>query len=1290
MSDNIIGKVSVDVYPNTKGFRQQLQAQLESIEKSLNDLAVGMELDAEDLIAEAKANVEAAEKAAGDIKVGMELDRDQALRQIKDMEDELSELRFHPKFDEMAAKRVRRDMEDLILKREDLKVKVDAELEPLKKRRLLRDLGDVEESLYDIDQKVRDVNRGLARTHSGFAKSVGMARRLSSSLDGLSENVGRGFGKGSRNNFLNFLGVRVAALTAAFTGILKAPTELLSILGKSVGMFRELTDQGVSTGAALAKSLGSGLAAATTSMLSLGVAAASAVFLLGSMAIIAPMVSMLAGAFIALAGSITIALLGALMPIIPIIAALALGLGVAAAAFVPLIEDIKEGKGEFAGAAREIDKLKGSVKRLGESVAPSLGRLAETFTKGANALVKSFAPAVKRVFDDLDKKLRSPSMDKFYDQWRTKMPRIFENFGAGLNSLGVALTAFFAPVLGFAEDLSKSFKDNMDRFSEWARSAEGQNSIADFLEKARDRGSKLWNIIKDIGGGFWNMMSVGDEKVGNDILSYLEDVADKFEQWTRKPMKLSDMVDMGIDPGTAKASGVKGINRNEQSGLQSFMDDVREFSASMKTTAEEVGAFFRKLNSPQNREAANQVALWIAGISGALSGVADAASFSVGPLLAPFAMIEGAIKRIKDLNIDWGAIFNLQNLPAIDIAAGIIDGIISGLQSAPGRILAAVILIPMMIVDTIAKFLGIQSPSTVMIGLMLDVGAGIVAGLLMIPGMILGALLTVATAIVNGFKDIPEKVATALAPLKDKVGSAITSAKSAATGKLTELVNSGVGVVGMLPGRAGSALAPLASRLGGEVNKAKSSSDGGFTRLVSSGVSLASALPGRVGSAISSLSSTVSGVVSKAWGSAASATRAGVSTVASASAALRGAVMAQMSGLASSMAGVGADIVNGLAAGIAANAGRAAAAAASMAASALSAAKAALASRSPSKKFIQLGKDSVAGYVIGVVKNARKAIGVTSQTMSRSVRAGSKTLKKTSRKELVKAGEVLAKGLEIGLRSQSGNVRKAIKDLGKEVRNVSNPRERAKAMGLQKALSGDMKLWDQLNEKHKHWLKIAQDLRKEKAAFAESMVNDALSIAGLGNIEGGFNEIIHRLTTAKEMTTEFAKHLATLRKNGLRKDLYEQIAALGPEAGMGAAKALAEAGKKGVKQVNDLQKDLLGVSSKLGDDSASHLYDSGIKMATSVANGFRTQMRQVEKDMAKTARKLANVINRQLKADGFSTRVSFGPSAVGSKKGYYTPISSGTQNVLNYYAAPGSSMSEQESLFKAFRKAGFK
>jgi hypothetical protein len=49
------------------------------------------------------------------------------------------------------------------------------------------------------------------------------------------------------------------------------------------------------------------------------------------------------------------------------------------------------------------------------------------------------------------------------------------------------------------------------KFSEWVNSAQGQNTLKDFFEKAREELDKLWPILKELPGHFWNMLQAANQ-----------------------------------------------------------------------------------------------------------------------------------------------------------------------------------------------------------------------------------------------------------------------------------------------------------------------------------------------------------------------------------------------------------------------------------------------------------------------------------------------------------------------------------------------------------------------------------------------------------------------------------------------------------------------------------------------------------------------------------------------------------------------------------------------------------
>jgi hypothetical protein len=181
---------------------------------------------------------------------------------------------------------------------------------------------------------------------------------------------------------------------------------------------------------------------------------------------------------------------------------------------------------------------------------------------------------------------------------------------------------------------------------------------------------------------------------------------------------------------------------------------------------------------------------------------------------------------------------------------------------------------------------------------------------------------------------------------------------------------------------------------------------------------------------------------------------------------------------------------------------------------------------------------------------------------------------------------------------------------------------------------------------------------------------------------------------------------------------------------MAAAEALANAGKAGINEVNALEKQLASAAGKVGKTASEVMYDNGIHMAEGLVKGLAVQQATIEKQMLKIAKSMTDAIkkalgihspSRVMKAigvwvgKGLSGGLDKSATAVlASMKSLAANVSGydieppsvaqldvssavasaidggsegGVTKVLNYYAAPGSSISAEEDLFAAANRA---
>ncbi|WLW38495.1 tail length tape measure protein [Streptomyces phage Vanseggelen] len=332
---------------------------------------------------------------------------------------------------------------------------------------------------------------------------------------------------------------------------------------------------------------------------------------------------------------------------------------------------------------------------------------------------------------------------------------------------------------------------------------------------------------------------------------------------------------------------------------------------------------------------------------------------------------------------------------------------------------------------------------------------------------------------------------------------------------------------------------------------------------------------------------------------------------------------------------------------------------------------------------------------------------------------------------LYNAGVVIIKGLVKGLESQFDNVKKSLTGLTDQIAKAKMSKAMtARLKKDQAALNKLLGSWDSVNKKLADAQKKLADLKTAKADYAASVAQKIVDAANVTNMEGGFSGIVTSLKMQVEQAKHFAAVLAKLKTLGLNQEMFDQLAQAGPEAGMAAAEALANAGKAGVAEVNALEKQLAEAAGKVGKTASEVMYDNGIHMAEGLVKGLEKQANAIENQMIKIADSMVKAIkkalgihspSRVMKALGVWVGKGLGQgldksrtAVLGSMKAMALDVSGydiqppavaqldvssavasavdgnaqgGVTKVLNYYAAPGSSISAEEDLFAASNRA---
>lgn len=413
-------------------------------------------------------------------------------------------------------------------------------------------------------------------------------RRFDVALSGLSERTGRAFGKGSRNDALNLFGAIAGGSLRATAGVFRFGENLLTMGSKfktafsaaraTEGIFASLR-AGFSGAASGAGSLGAALTAGA-------VAIPIIVILVGTLV---SAISALIGIFVALASTISFAVVGAVAVLGGAFTALLIGVGALAFAIKSMDDQTKK------ALKTAIKPFTDEARRLGQVLADNAFQNAVTWAKemkGALGGLEPLAAGLGLAFSDIGDyfvaALTSEGFTNFKIELSQFLPAIIENLGkAFVDTLG-GFGGLFAAILPHIERFSVWLSDIAKDFSDWANSAEGQNSIADFMDKAFESAEALGGFLGELNGLIGDLLfnatgkATGDsifDSMAGAIATFREYIADgELEQW------FEDAKDFAESLGEALSAVGDALDALDSPGFRSFAGVILEMLGEMFET----------------------------------------------------------------------------------------------------------------------------------------------------------------------------------------------------------------------------------------------------------------------------------------------------------------------------------------------------------------------------------------------------------------------------------------------------------------------------------------------------------------------------------------------------------------------------------------------------------------------------------------------------------------------------------------------------------------------------------
>lgn len=395
------------------------------------------------------------------------------------------------------------------------------------------------------DKKLWDDRNMRARVHAQVLRQMsegvdlgqfGDRRRRD---DNMANRLGQLTGMGARNNFLNLMGRTVRTVTRMTTGLIRSfqsvTTFATSMFGtfqtgwKSVGEGASFVQKAMSGFGAVGSRMGAMFARLLTNIpallaaLALLGAALMAITFVASMVVSA--IAALLGIMTAFVSTIVSGATAALFVLAGAFSAVVAAGGLLTAAFMSMTDAQKNYLKDAFIPLRE------AVVGLGQIMITEMVPAFQTWSDNLQRAVVLAVPAAQRMGQAfaiagniITNALSGPGFQRFATAMETYLPGITIKLSQALGNFLNGLMGTFAALMPFVDRFATYLANVTQRFSEWANSAEGQNSIVEFMERAWESMKSLWAGLREFFGWIRDVLfNPAVQEFGNTMFDGLAD-----------------------------------------------------------------------------------------------------------------------------------------------------------------------------------------------------------------------------------------------------------------------------------------------------------------------------------------------------------------------------------------------------------------------------------------------------------------------------------------------------------------------------------------------------------------------------------------------------------------------------------------------------------------------------------------------------------------------------------------------------------------------------------------------
>ena len=364
---------------------------------------------------------------------------------------------------------------------------------------------------------------------------------------------------------------------------------------------------------------------------------------------------------------------------------------------------------------------------------------------------------------------------------------------------------------------------------------------------------------------------------------------------------------------------------------------------------------------------------------------------------------------------------------------------------------------------------------------------------------------------------------------------------------------------------------------------------------------------------------------------------------------------------------LGSAVITGMIEGMAGGIGQVSSAAENVAKSAINAAKRILDSHSPSKVFIQIGKDVVDGFAIGLKGNKgqvdaafntlKSQLSTAVQASNKDIAALDKSIARLTKSRNADTAEIAKQEKELTKARASGDTKK-VDSLEASIAKLTKSRN-ADTTEIAKLNAAVVKYEKEIKAENAAYKDLTVSLASHKAALdklgtqydalttkvtnaktaltnAQKVLTDynAQVTAQYGTLtaptaDSSVSDYIQGLKTQVEQTKEYENVLQRLRTMGLNDETFKQLTDAGI-SDLPFAQALLAGGKSAVDQINGLGTQLTTAGKTFGSQASTDLYQAAVNAAAGLVKGLESQQAAIQKEMDKIADAMVASIKKKL------------------------------------------------------------